>query len=240
VASYANPQSLNRFAYVLNNPLRYVDPTGHYNCTSETDCGSDISTQKNIYANSIKKEFKWKLKGRWSLKELEVIYQVGSDIQSYVDSLTSGKGKEWMLHALGFTTIEHGDNKDQHSYTWPQFPLGNAKITLGRGWLVGWDARQLLAHELGHVWDLNRSMTTSFALNRAVGGWGGLCSLCDIGSGVPRWDKSVHYSQGDAYGNSGINEYFAEAFSLTIYDRANTPNGVAPWIDTKIASEASW
>jgi RHS repeat-associated protein len=31
----ANPQSLNRFAYVLGNPLRYVDPTGHmteYNC----------------------------------------------------------------------------------------------------------------------------------------------------------------------------------------------------------------
>ena len=26
----ANPQALNRYAYVLNNPLRYVDPTGHY------------------------------------------------------------------------------------------------------------------------------------------------------------------------------------------------------------------
>jgi RHS repeat-associated protein len=26
----ANPQSLNRFSYVLNNPLRLVDPTGHW------------------------------------------------------------------------------------------------------------------------------------------------------------------------------------------------------------------
>jgi RHS repeat-associated protein len=26
----ANPQSLNRFAYVSNNPLKYVDPTGHF------------------------------------------------------------------------------------------------------------------------------------------------------------------------------------------------------------------
>jgi len=25
-----NPQALNRYAYALNNPLRYTDPTGHY------------------------------------------------------------------------------------------------------------------------------------------------------------------------------------------------------------------
>ena len=24
-----NPQALNRYNYVLNNPLRYIDPTGH-------------------------------------------------------------------------------------------------------------------------------------------------------------------------------------------------------------------
>jgi RHS repeat-associated protein len=29
VPGYANPQNLNRFSYVLNNPLRYTDPTGH-------------------------------------------------------------------------------------------------------------------------------------------------------------------------------------------------------------------
>jgi hypothetical protein len=30
VASYANPQSLDRYSYVLNNPLLYADPTGHW------------------------------------------------------------------------------------------------------------------------------------------------------------------------------------------------------------------
>ncbi|MCP4529082.1 MAG: hypothetical protein GY833_24700, partial [Aestuariibacter sp.] len=28
----ANPQSLNRFSYVVGNPLKYRDPTGHYYC----------------------------------------------------------------------------------------------------------------------------------------------------------------------------------------------------------------
>ncbi len=31
----SNPQALNRYAYCLNNPLRYVDPTGHSNVTIE-------------------------------------------------------------------------------------------------------------------------------------------------------------------------------------------------------------
>ena len=31
----ANPQALNRYSYVLNNPLRYTDPTGHAVCVDE-------------------------------------------------------------------------------------------------------------------------------------------------------------------------------------------------------------
>jgi hypothetical protein len=41
IPGYANPQNLNRFSYVLNNPLKYTDPTGH--CISidgERTCGS--------------------------------------------------------------------------------------------------------------------------------------------------------------------------------------------------------
>jgi hypothetical protein len=29
VPGYSNPQNLNRYSYVTNNPLRYTDPTGH-------------------------------------------------------------------------------------------------------------------------------------------------------------------------------------------------------------------
>ncbi len=32
VPGYSNPQNLNRYSYVTNNPLRYTDPTGHMLC----------------------------------------------------------------------------------------------------------------------------------------------------------------------------------------------------------------
>ena len=32
VSGYANPQNLNRMSYVVNNPLKYIDPTGHDYC----------------------------------------------------------------------------------------------------------------------------------------------------------------------------------------------------------------
>ena len=35
VPNPANPQSLNRYSYVLNSPLRYTDPSGHAYCLPE-------------------------------------------------------------------------------------------------------------------------------------------------------------------------------------------------------------
>jgi hypothetical protein len=30
IPDFTNPQSLNRYTYVLNNPVRYRDPSGHW------------------------------------------------------------------------------------------------------------------------------------------------------------------------------------------------------------------
>jgi len=43
VPGYANPQSLNRFSYVTNNPLRYIDPSGNI----PIDCYNDPSYCSN-------------------------------------------------------------------------------------------------------------------------------------------------------------------------------------------------
>ena len=42
--NFANPQSLNRFSYVLNAPLKYVDPSGHRESCAGTDAFISEST----------------------------------------------------------------------------------------------------------------------------------------------------------------------------------------------------
>jgi hypothetical protein len=44
VPGAGNPQAFNRYAFVFNNPLRYIDPTGHASipsCAGKPDCGVD-------------------------------------------------------------------------------------------------------------------------------------------------------------------------------------------------------
>jgi len=36
VQSYSDPQTINRYSYCVNNPLKYVDPTGHFNVADDT------------------------------------------------------------------------------------------------------------------------------------------------------------------------------------------------------------
>ena len=38
VPNLYNPQSLNRYAYALNNPVRYMDPSGHVACRTREEC----------------------------------------------------------------------------------------------------------------------------------------------------------------------------------------------------------
>jgi RHS repeat-associated protein len=59
VPGYANPQSLNRYSYVLNNPLRYTDPLGHRpDDGCRTGEGCNVSAQTLIDDNRRANDFR--------------------------------------------------------------------------------------------------------------------------------------------------------------------------------------
>ena len=59
MSGYANPQNLNRYSYVTNNPLRYTDPTGHMQCEDyQGSCVSEKQVTKIYEAKQEKNKKK--------------------------------------------------------------------------------------------------------------------------------------------------------------------------------------
>lgn len=239
-----NPQAFNRFSYVTNRPINFNDPTGHAYCDyinnqNREDCEGgqwQIATSKGFakgYLRSfLNKRYNWNVAEDFSEDELKVIRQTAYDIEKYADGLTGGNGQEWMLFFLGNTNITHGKNTDQASTTIPIF--GNNTIYLGQGWLnkgtSGWDPHRLLAHEFGHIWDINTSYSVSYL--GAIGGVAdGLNNL--IGGDIGKSPFQIRYNNvypespyiprdylfsPNFYANTSTADYLAETFALSIYN----------------------
>ncbi len=63
IPSPANPQSLNRFSYVRNNPINSVDPTGHKECDDIDANGKCIKSDDSVLDKPIVKNTDKKDKG---------------------------------------------------------------------------------------------------------------------------------------------------------------------------------
>ena len=154
-----NSGDWNRYAYVLYNPMRYIDPTGHspgdlpgvriHFIDDERvprSSSSNISpphTAIEAYANLIRSTFGWKISGSMPVQMLENIYHAGTLIAQGLTNIDSSiDGYDWIKRNLGNAIFTMSDILAPYS-----FVLGNLVVLSAKS------TSSLIIHELGHVLD---------------------------------------------------------------------------------------
>jgi RHS repeat-associated protein len=120
-AKLDNPQSLNLYAYVGNNPLTRFDPDGHYVCSGSKDQCAQIQTGLNL--------------AKAAVKDLGADSKEGKAIQKVIDFY--GKAGDKNGVNVSFASMKQGQlgsaelGKDGHSVN-IKFDLGQIN-SAGRG-----------------------------------------------------------------------------------------------------------
>ncbi len=226
-----DPQNLNRYSYVRNNPLRYIDPTGYYDNEDWQYTDPDAKAQiifgiKKTYGVSVVSE-----DAEWSVSELTCLrqamddfpmYKIGRDALRQVvrkkskDEWTSGEYRSSYGPAGVGTIIIYNNAFD------PDYIVGVAGLSLDTG------SRVLISHELVHPYQhtgkngQKRSDSEAFA--QVQGSYGGQLGWKSDIREFTGWSNKKHpypsTSMYMEYGNTNPTEDQAVAVSLYMYARA--------------------
>jgi RHS repeat-associated protein len=238
----------NRYSYVINNPIRYTDPSGRKQCdVAEGDCGRIKGTQIAI-ENHISKIYDTSsvlLTGtNWNLKQVVTVSRAIYKIIKSVDNITSGKGQQWVKKNLGGTTIDVGKGifKDY------PYVMGSTIHLVNNFENMGWHAidyspTNQVIHEFGHILDNKLAGHEATWFGGGPGDW--LLDFVGGKSTAPfRWVKGLQipdsekFAQNECYnyGNTTAADYFAHAFMSVIVapDDPDAPLKARLWVTALI------
>jgi len=241
VPNPGDPASFDRYSYVRNSPLKYVDPSGHRHCTAREAATGDETCEQN-YENSAEdlrewlfSTYGWNVMGNWTYEELVVLFEVARDIITYVDEITDGQGEEWFGKHLEDLNIIHDGIPGNH-YVW-----GNTVHLLTGAWINDPDPHGVFAHELGHIWD-NRTGTGLFqAINFGGGVADALVMFVGVNPSGIRWCNGTSgipadYQWHGGYGDHSTADYLADSFRYMIYDNSMLPQvDILNWLNAVIS-----
>ncbi|MES4787537.1 MAG: hypothetical protein C4294_19055 [Nitrospiraceae bacterium] len=233
-----NPQSLNRFAYVNNNPLKYTDPTG-YCAEGDQDCWNQ--------AWFIYQQFGIQIEGIWSLDELIEITKALDDIalaladaNGYGRDLALGRG---LFRGVWTNTTFKRLHEGRNEYT-AFTQIGGSTIEFYNSWRsaeVG-GARFTVAHELAHAWDfqsgaglgdiyIDEGLLLGFGVPVGVGaisydfmhavGARAECGYAPDCKSTGRYIEGPQAAYRD-YSRTGPNEDWADSFAAWVHSRPLT------------------
>ena len=217
-----DPQSLNRYSYVRNNPLKYTDPSGHVRSNERQKADDFLNLLSNDYEVEILKDWGFDHTGTWSYGSW-TIDDLGKVLQAVQNLAGAMGGAEYFRKAFQGVQIDRkamragGLGADHHIW------LNSKRFDK---WTV--------VHELGLAWDAVNGWQLSRDMQKAMGaGFPYLHKLFPD-------DPAFWYAPGNGPPPCGIDanfnrkEDFAEAVAAYVYpkeawNRAHPDNPRVNW-----------
>ena len=207
-----NSQSRNRYSYVLNNPLKYTDPTGHCGQSTDTADETKACTQAVDDLNAYDIHIGDLDGGIWSSDELSLVLDAVVDMLNAlfggaIDNFRAKIGTVTMYQsAKNSEGAWFSGSKEASAITGPG-GWGSSNITFYQSSFAdGTDYfKRTVVHELGHAWDIHSIGIAGVNLAFAT-------KSRSTGHGYNAGGKTTFY------GRSSSQEDWAESVAETVYD----------------------
>ena len=149
-----DPQSLNRYSYAANNPVRYTDPSGH--CPegeAGQACREELERIQREYGITINDD-----NGLWTI---EALHSVAAGMKALRNAMKNQHLFSWIVSGITFVVWE-----DYNGMAYREGTIGVGEEVLpNENYLMTYTI-----HELAHVWDEKTKEQKSSGLVKVTGG----------------------------------------------------------------------